>query len=639
MKKSIYFTSCLGLTTICGTSVSAQPTNVVVIMPDDLSYSDFSYYNKQEDAPRTPNIDKLVSESLRLTDFHVAPTSSPSRAQLMTGRHNDACGVWHTVMGRYFLDANEVTIADVFKTNNYKTGFFGKWHLGDNYPFRPQDHGFEDVIWALGGGIDQQPSPWGSRNTMPCTVYNLDKPVKLTDENGSLADEYKKPGISGAFLTNFFTTQAIDYMKNRKAEKNPFFIYLGYNVAHLPDDMPFGARKNVSPFIATVENMDKNIGRLINYLDSAGMKENTLLVFMLSDNGMANFMLRGDKATAYEAGHRIPCIIRWPAGGYAGTEASSRDIPAMITEMDMLPTFMDVLNLKDVTNRPKDSKIVGRSIKTLLDNNSANDDAIFESRVLVVDNQRLDDLVKYKEACIMKDELDKAGRIVHKWRLMRMSANSEWELYDIQSDMLQEKDLLASGTANAEVKNTVKTLQAAYEKWWKETSVNATKYAGPIAGSPYEAVTCLFGHDWHMSAGLPPWNQTMIADGKSANGFNAVNFYQAGDYTFDLRRWPMDIEDETTICSALRTPLRVTESNALTYGVALPIHSARIRVWSGDKTYYDERKDVDASSDGPKFNLHIPAAGITMVQTWFYDKSGKELCGAYYNYITKVSER
>lgn len=631
-KKSIYLTSLLAFTAALAPGAHAQKTNVVVIMPDDLSYSDFSYYNHGENAPRTPNIDRLVGESVRFTDFHVAPTCSPSRSQLMTGRYDDEVGVWHTVMGRYFLPSNEVTMADVFKVNGYRTAIFGKWHLGENYPFRPQDHGFEEVVMIKGGGIDQQPSSWGSRNTIPSIIYDHEQPVMLTEANGRIPGGKEELGIPGAFLTNFFTTKAIDYMKTRQESKEPFFMYLAYNVAHIPNDIPPGAREDASPHTATIENMDENVGRLLKFLDTLGLRDNTLLVFILGDNGMANFMYRGGKATSYEAGHRVPCIVCWPAGGYAGTAATSRDIQGMVSEMDLLPTFMDVLKLHDVANRSAQVPIAGHSVKTLLDSDPKNDDPILGTRVLVVDNQRMDDLVKYKEACVMQDELDASGRIAHKWRLMRTSSVTPWELYDVQSDMLQKTNLLTN-LAIGHIGEIVQPLQSAYENWWRKINAKSAEYVRSVAGSPEAPVTCLYGHDWHMAVGLPPWNQTMVAAGLKANGFNAVTFAKAGDYTFDLRRWPMDIAGETTVTSTLQTPIRITESNALTYGKALPVRSARIRIWNGDKTYFDERKDVDPKSEGAVFTLHLTSAPA-MVQTWFFDGSGKELCGAYYNYVS-----
>lgn len=614
----------------------AQKTNVIIIMPDDLSYSDYSYYNKSESSPQTPNIDQLVGEGVRLNDFHTAPTCSPSRSQLMTGRDDNEVGVWHTVMGRYFMNADEITMADVFKANGYRTALFGKWHLGESYPFRPKDRGFERVDMIQGGGIEQQPAPWGIRNTSPSIVFNNDQPVVLTDENANLPGATKHFGIPQAFTSNYFTTQAIDYMQANQKAKKPFFIYLPYNDAHEPNDTPPDARKGVSAHVATIENMDKNVGRIMKFLDTSGMANNTMVIFILGDNGIANFKLRGDKATSYEAGHRVPCVVRWADGGYGGTNATSRDIEEMITEMDLLPTFMDVLNLHDVSKRPAKLELSGRSVKTLLDTSTKNNDAVFSTRVLVVDNQRMDDLIKYKEACIMKDELDASGSIKHKWRLMRTSATSAWELYDIKADLQQKNDLLANTTSSGNYSGIVKLLQNAYEKWWTKVSVNASDYARPIIGSSEAPTVCLFGHDWHMDAGLPPWNHTLIAGGLKANGFNAVTFAKDSNYTFDLRRWPIDIADETSVTSGLQNPLRTTISNALTYGKAIPIHSARIRVWNDKKTYFDQRKDVASDSDGALFTLHMPA-GPAMVQTWFYDANGNELCGAYYNYVSPAN--
>ena len=124
------------LTAACVLSAAAcfagNKPNVIVIMPDNLSYDDFTFYNQP--GPRTPNLDSLARESVRLTDFHVSPTCSPTRAALMTGRYNHATGVWHTILGRYFLRADEVTMTDVFKANGYRTALIGKWHLGDASP-------------------------------------------------------------------------------------------------------------------------------------------------------------------------------------------------------------------------------------------------------------------------------------------------------------------------------------------------------------------------------------------------------------------------------------------------------------------------------------------------------------------------
>lgn len=146
-------------------ATQAPRPNVIVVMPDDISHADLTTYNP--DAPKTPNIDRLGRQSVRLTDFHVSPTCSPTRAALMTGRYNNATGAWHTIMGRSLLLRDEVTMADILRANGYHTSLCGKWHVGDNYSFRPKDRGFNRVVTHGGGGVGQQHDLWGNSNLMP----------------------------------------------------------------------------------------------------------------------------------------------------------------------------------------------------------------------------------------------------------------------------------------------------------------------------------------------------------------------------------------------------------------------------------------------------------------------------------------
>jgi arylsulfatase A-like enzyme len=604
-------------------ATAAPRPNVVLIMPDDLSYDDYSYYNPQ--GPRTPHVDALGRESVRLTDFHVSPTCSPSRASVMTGRYNDATGVWHTILGRYFLQPGEVTMADVFKANGYGTALFGKWHLGDSYPFRPRDRGFDHAVMIRGGGIDQQHDYWGNRNDPPATLYRDDQPVTLSAENGRLASD------GSVFATNYFTSQAMDYMKQQSAAAQPFFVYLPYNVAHGPQDRPSGARPGVDAHTATVENLDRNVGRLLEFLDQSGLADNTLLVFVLGDNGMANKLYRGGKATAYEAGHRVPCFLRWKNAGYGGSAERGREMPRLVSHIDLLPTMIDLLGLHDVASRAPQFPMHGRSFKSLLDASPVAGEA---GRTLVVDNQREENLIKYKEGCVMREELDGAGKIAHQWRLVIPSAAKPAELYDVQADP-REKNNLAAEPGRARL---VEALKAAYEAWWPTASATAADYTRPVLGTASEPATCLYAHDWHTTGNVP-WNQEMIARGQNNNGFNSVAFGRAGDYTFDLRRWPKEIAGETMLTSALHTPLRAGSADsagaiAVTTGKALPIHSARIRIWDGDRVYADERKTATVEADGVVFTVRSLPAGPAMVQTWFFDQDGHELCGAYYDYVT-----
>ena len=123
--------------------------NVIFVLTDDQGYGDLGCHGNK--IIKTPNIDSIYKESVHLTNYHVGPTCAPTRAGLMTGRYHNSTGVWHTVGGRSLLRKDEISLANVFKSNGYVTGMFGKWHLGDNYPYRPQDRGFDEVITHGGG--------------------------------------------------------------------------------------------------------------------------------------------------------------------------------------------------------------------------------------------------------------------------------------------------------------------------------------------------------------------------------------------------------------------------------------------------------------------------------------------------------
>src|SRR5262249_40189836 len=142
-------------TGVAGETKKPRRPNVVLILIDDQGYGDLHCHGNP--IVKTPNLDKLHKQSSRFTNFHVDPTCSPTRSALMTGRYSSRTGVWHTVMGRSLLRRDEVTMAQIFAAHGYRTGLFGKWHLGDNYPYRPQDRGFHEGLTHGGGGIGNTP--------------------------------------------------------------------------------------------------------------------------------------------------------------------------------------------------------------------------------------------------------------------------------------------------------------------------------------------------------------------------------------------------------------------------------------------------------------------------------------------------
>ena len=250
-----------------------QP-NVVVVITDDQGYGDLAFTGNP--AIKTPTLDKLATQATLLNNFHVDPTCAPTRSALMTGRYSDRVGVWHTVQGRNMLRKREVTMADVFKSNGYATGMFGKWHLGDCYPYRPEDRGFQHCIYHKAGGVGQAPDYWGN---------------DYFDDTYVVNGKYQQ--FKG-FCTDIWFDEGMKFIKDSKAKDKPFFAYIATNAPHSPYyspekySKPYAGNPDVSipEFYGMITNIDDNMAKLMKMLDDEGLADNTILVFM-TDNGTA----------------------------------------------------------------------------------------------------------------------------------------------------------------------------------------------------------------------------------------------------------------------------------------------------------------------------------------------------------------
>ncbi len=552
-----------------------KPPNVVLVLTDDQGYGDLGCHGNP--ILRTPNIDALYRQSIRLTDFHVGPTCAPTRASLMTGRYGNRTGVWHTVMGRSLLRRDEVTMADVFAAGGYRTGIFGKWHLGDNYPFRPQDRGFHEALVHGGGGVGQTPDFWGN-DYFDDTYWHNGKPEKHT-----------------GYCTDIWFDGAMRFIEANR--DRPFFVYLATNAPHGPynvserysrvykgDDVP-----NAN-FYGMIANIDENMGRLLDRLKSLGLEENTILIFM-TDNGTAagfqrgkgfNAAMRGTKGSAYDGGHRVPCLLRWPAGGLDG----GRDVKRLTAHIDLLPTLIDVCRLP----APAGVTFDGTSILPLLRGRESG----WPDRVLVTDSQRVEHPQKWKQSEVMTD----------RWRLVNGK-----ELYDIDADPGQKSDI--SGT-HADI---VQALRGAYEKWWTDVSRRFDEYGEIVIGSDRENPSRLTCHDWH-GQDLPPWNQTHVLQGEEKNGFWAVEVEQAGEFDIALHRWPREADQ----------PIDA----ALPGGRAIRATKARLTI--GD---IDLEKPVPHDAKEVVFRVRLKS-GKMKLQTWLTAEDGVSR-GAYFVYVKRVS--
>ena len=487
--------------------LQAKKPNVILIITDDQGYGDMSCHGHP--LLKTPHIDKLHDESLRLTDFHVDPTCSPTRSALLTGRYSTRTGVWHTINGRSLMHPQELTLAEVFRANGYATGMLGKWHLGSNSPCRPVDQGFDHSILHFDGCIGGGPDYWGN---------------DYHDDHYMTKDGWKP--FQGYCIDVWFEEAA----KFTEAHKEkPFFLYLATNAPHGPyivEDKysnPFldadpGMPEDLAKFYGMIANIDENLGRFRNHLDEIGVAENTILIY-LTDNGTTagwiclnpeydyfNAGMRGWKSSAWEGGHRVPFFIHWPQGGMN----EGRDIDGLTAHIDVLPTLVDICGLK----KPKGPRLDGSSMKALLQGGAPKN---FDERPIFAHVQRTYTPPKWDHSVAMKGA----------WRLI----NGE-ELYDLNTDPAQRKDIAAKQPRG------VKELRADYEKWWASIEPETRQTVHLDVGG-VENPTTLYSHDWLMpGVRAAAWHQNSIRRGDLSNGPWAVHVNKAGTYKIDLYRWP-----------------------------------------------------------------------------------------------------
>jgi arylsulfatase A-like enzyme len=608
MKQSL--TLVLLVTLLGGVSASAAPPNIVLVITDDQGYGDLGHTGNP--IIQTPHIDRLAAESSNLTDYHVAPTCSPTRAALLTGHWTNRTGVWHTVNGRSMLRENEITLAQMLSDHGYATGMFGKWHLGDNFPYRPEDRGFAEVYRHGGGGVGQTPDLWNNAYFDGHYFHN-----------GTVVP-------AKGYCTDVFFDQAHRFIRQCTEQAQPFFAYISLNAPHGPLhapqkylDMYADQDPAIAAFFGMITNIDDNVGATRDLLRQLSIDHNTLFLFT-TDNGTAtgakifNAAMRGAKGSEYDGGHRVPLIAHWPAARWNRHHTS--DI--LCHAVDIVPTLLEVAG----ANKPAGVEFDGRSISSLLD--PAATTADWPDRLLVTDSQRVRDPIKWKQTAVMSQQ----------WRLVNAR-----ELYQIKQDPGQQRNLAA------EYPEVVSRMTAFYDRWWNELQPTFAQTTEIYLGHPEHGVVSLTGHDWIQEA-LPPWNQAHIrrAEGYFAKppaaanaaakpsgpaqhqGHWAVKVLTAGRYTISLRRWP--VEADHPITAALPPAADVpgaSKAFRAHAGVAIPAVSATLRIDDNDlqsKPLPDGAKEITFTT--------TLTSGSHRLAPIFTDASGNQV-GAYYAIVTK----
>ncbi|MGE9270490.1 MAG: arylsulfatase [Verrucomicrobiales bacterium] len=580
--------------------VSAAPPNIVFVITDDQGYGDLGYTGNP--VIQTPQIDALASESTALSDYHVGPTCSPTRCSLLTGHWTNRTGVWHTIMGRSMLRENEITVAQMLKEGGYETGMFGKWHLGDNFPYRPEDRGFTEVYRHGGGGIGQTPDVWNNAYFDGSYFHN----GKIVPAKG--------------FCTDVFFDQAQGFIERCVKNEKPFFAYISLNAPHGPLhcpqkylDMYSDQSDKLAAFYGMITNIDDNVGETREFVRSLGIEENTIFIFT-TDNGTAsgakvyNAGMRGGKGSAYDGGHRVPFFIHWPAGGLD----QEFDVDELTHMVDIVPTLLELTGVK----KPEEVVFDGVSLVKLLHSDRGEVD--WPSRFVISDSQRVRDPIKWRGSAVMSEQ----------FRLINGK-----ELYDIDADPGQKKNLAK------DLPEVVDTMRAFYDKWWAELEPTFAQTTEIYLGHPDHPVVTLTAHDWIQEV-YPPWHQGSIRSnawqkmpekGKLKHvGHWAVKVVEDGTYRIALRRWPVESggaindglpagEDVSGASRALRT----------VPGEVIGAKAGTLRIDGEDL----ETKPVMEGAEELVFERDLAAGSYELAP--FFEVEAGEL-GAYYVVVTRL---
>ena len=604
--------------------------NVLIILTDDQGYGDMGAHGHP--FLKTPNMDKLHAESVRFTDFHVAPMCSPTRGQLMTGVDALKNGDTAVCQGRSMVREDIPMLPDYFSGAGYATGIFGKWHMGDSYPHRPQDRGFQEVLSFRAWGLPSLASNW--KNIFP--PPGSDSYTDPVLEHNGVDTPYR--GFSG----DIWFTEAMKFMEKCKQENKPFFVYLPDNLAHSPDLVPSKYSKPYTDmgtwkgndgkemkipavYYGQIANIDENMGRLEEFLTKSGLKENTIVIF-LSDNGtrsteamqIHNAGMRGHKTEMWEGGHRVHCFFRWPQSGIK----TGRDVAELTEVQDIAPTLLDLCGINPANRYP----MSGVSWAELLRGGTW----AHAGRELAI---------QYK---VSGKPWDFAVALFKKWRLLAGTVKSDPKasgtlLYNVAEDPAQKTNV--SG-ANPELLGTMNT---SYDEWHKVAFEEFQKPRYIHLGHPGIPEVILYSSDWQ---GDYCDSVGELVKGTAKGAWDIV-VETPGEYRVELSRWPFEagkaltegfrgpVPDPKSV--ELRPETDTAPSQPKTAAIkgsrggsgALPIAKAQLLVGDFNRMIDIKPEDKTAGFDVPL------KAGKTTLTANFLDDKGSVLCGAMYVKVTK----
>jgi arylsulfatase A-like enzyme len=424
----------VGSLSATATAADKQP-NVVIFLADDAGWGDYSRNGNKQVS--TPNIDSIAAGGVTLDRFFVCPVCAPTRAEFLTGRYHSRTGVYGVTTGQERMNLDERTIAEAFQKAGYKTGAFGKWHNGSQWPYHPLARGFDEYYGYTSGH-------WGEY---------FDPPL---EHNG-------KPVREKGYIVDLCTNKAIDFIDRN--QKQPFFCYVPFTTPHSPwavpesdwqrfKDKPITQRgtqekqENLAETrcaLAMVENQDANVGRVLKKLDELKLTENTIVVYF-SDNGPNTWRwnggMKGRKGSTDEGGIRSTCFIRWPA-----KLAKDYTVKEIVGAIDLLPTLC---SLAGVT-RVGEKKLDGVDLSPLLTGDRKS--------------------LEWPERMIFSTWSRNISVRTQRHRL-----DNQGQLFDMQADPGQTQ------AVTSEQQATTETLSAAVQAWRKEMKLNMPSAAVASGG-------------------------------------------------------------------------------------------------------------------------------------------------------------
>ena len=464
--------------------ISRHP-NVVVILTDDQGHGDLGFHGNP--VLHTPNIDRLARQSVRFDYFYVSPVCAPTRASLLTGRYNYRTGVVDTFLGRALMHPDEVTLGEMFAAAGYRTGIFGKWHLGDNYPLRAIDQGFQEALVLKGGGIGQPSDPPGGESYFDPILQHNGVPVKMK-----------------GYCSDVFTSAAMRFITENRAQ--PFFVWLAFNAPHSPLQVPdsyyqlykdldfahagfpiFGHplprppnREITAKTYGMIHNIDDNVGLILAKLDELRVAKDTIVIF-LTDNGPQEIRYNSGmlerKGSVHEGGIRVPFFVRWPGKLKAGGV-----VDRIAAHIDLAPTLLEACNVP----KPANVSFDGRSLWPLLHGNKVE----WPDRTLYFQWHRGDAPELYR-AFAARLQRYKLVQPIGATTNAPAPAKSAFKLYDMLYDPLEIHNIAG------ERSDLVEQMRRGYEQWFKDVS-STRGYAPPriYLGTPQENPVTLTRQDW-----------------------------------------------------------------------------------------------------------------------------------------------